>query len=173
MHISAPLLAALDCHPGNPHARLRVTDIFYRQGHRTFKQRLGPPEPRQVSIAPRVHPVNPPASQPATRAFRPETHPLNTPLHRSDPATASEPPPRAPTHAPSQPPPPSGGARAAANSGASNGNPRARQRAPIARSTRSIEFGSWMAASSRRTPPQFGHENISTRKTRRSNVAHV
>ena len=35
----------------------------------------------------------------------------------------------------------------------------------MARSTRSIELGSWIAASSRRAPPQFGHVKISTRNT--------
>ena len=34
------------------------------------------------------------------------------------------------------------------------------------------EPGSWIAASSRRTPPQFGHVKTSTRKTRRNNSAH-
>ena len=59
------------------------------QGHRAFKQRLGPPEPHHPTITPRHQPVNRPVAQPATRAFRPETHPLNTPLPHSDPAATT------------------------------------------------------------------------------------
>ena len=58
-------------------------------GHRAFKQRLGPPEPHSATIAPRHHPVNRPVAQPATRAFRPETHPIDTPLPHSDPAATT------------------------------------------------------------------------------------
>ncbi|MGK0156470.1 MAG: hypothetical protein ACI9SE_003439 [Neolewinella sp.] len=47
------------------------------------------------------------------------------------------------------------GARAGANSGTSFDS-------PIARSTRSIESGSWIAASSRLAPPERGHVNTST-----------
>ncbi|MGK0352561.1 MAG: hypothetical protein ACJA0V_002829 [Planctomycetota bacterium] len=76
--------------------------------------------------------------------------------HRS-PTTTSQTALASPHHAPNHSCSPSGGARAAANSGASNGN-------PMARSTRSIELGSWTVASSRRVPTQFGHVKISTRK---------
>ena len=41
-------------------------------GHRTFKLRLGPPEPGYASIPPCRHPVNRPVAQPATRTFRPK-----------------------------------------------------------------------------------------------------
>jgi len=125
--------------------------------------RLGPPEPHSATIAPRRYPVKPPASQPASAGIpagnpphrhttppqRPRSRPLTT-VTRAD-------------HAPSQLPPPSGGARATANSGASNGS-------PIARSTRRIESGSLIAASSRRAPPQFGHVKISRPNTHSTQV---
>ena len=66
-----------------------------------------------------------------------------------------------PTHQPSckdcnsEPP---CGARAGASSGIST-------ESPIARSTRSIESGSWIAASSRLAPPQRGHVRTSTPNT--------
>jgi len=37
-------------------------------GYKTFKVRLGPPEPHSATIAPRRHPVNRPVAQPASRA---------------------------------------------------------------------------------------------------------
>ncbi|MFT4844222.1 MAG: hypothetical protein ACI90M_004704 [Candidatus Azotimanducaceae bacterium] len=110
-----------------------------------------PPSPRQPTCCPASH-----------QGISPETpHPRQTapPQRPGSPITRAD-------HAPNQLPPPSGGARATANSGTSNGS-------PIARSTRSIELGSWIAASSRRTPPQFGHVKISTRNTRRNSSAHV
>jgi len=49
--------------------RRRIVIIALCLGHRTFKQRLGPPEPHQITIPPRDHPVNPPASPHHNRAF--------------------------------------------------------------------------------------------------------
>ena len=48
--------------------------------------RFRPPEPHQLTIAPRCHPVNRPVSQPASAGISPETYALDTPLPHSDPA---------------------------------------------------------------------------------------
>ena len=123
----------------------------------------GPPEPHHLTIPPLRECLNPQAaaSKPSHSTRKPHHQTHRSPNTTSQPLVAS--PHHAPNHSCSEPP---GGARAGANSGAANGS-------FIARSTRSIESGSWIAASSRRAPPQHGHVNTATPNARLSNSAQV
>jgi hypothetical protein len=116
----------------------------------------GPPAPHHLTIPPLRECVNPQAaaSKPSHSTRKPHHQTHRSPNTTSQLLVAS--PHHAPNQSCSEPP---GGARAGANSGAANGS-------FIARSTRSIESGSWIAASSRRAPPQRGHVNTSTPNAR-------
>ena len=130
--------------PGLP---LGLAEKF--EGVGSSKCGSGPPEPHHLTIPPLRECLNPQAaaSKPSHSTRKPHHQTHRSPNTTSQLLVAS--PHHAPNHSCSEPP---GGARAGANSGAANGS-------FIARSTRSIESGSWIAASSRRAPPQRGHVN--------------